>query len=110
MWPETCYIMGTNHMSMLRQEKQLLADFRGIVEKYFKIIDLMWFLADSLWQHHRVTEDKKRLMHLLSENSGLFPLHIGEDLDANTKIQLVLYLVSTLVSLIYNNFDFTYSC
>ena len=50
-------------------------------------------LTDSLWQHHRVTEDKKRLMELFSQNSGLFPLHIGDNLDTNTKIQLVLYLV-----------------
>lgn len=56
-----------------------------------------WLAADingqnSLWQHHRVTEDKKRLMELFSQNSGLFPLHIGDNLDTNTKIQLVLYL------------------
>jgi len=59
----------------------------------------MCCLADSLWLHHRVEQDKKHLNELFrSEKSRLFPLHIGEDLDSNTKIQLVLYLVSILVS------------
>lgn len=48
----------------------------------------------SLWLYYRVSEEKKRILKYFSENSGLFPLRIGDELDTNTKIQMVLYLVS----------------
>ena len=51
-------------------------------------------VSDSLLLYYRVAEEKKRIVKYFSDNSGLFPLRIGDELDTNTKIQMVLYLVS----------------
>ncbi|KAE8743992.1 hypothetical protein FOCC_FOCC009358 [Frankliniella occidentalis] len=56
-----------------------------------------WLAADVngqnlLWQHYRVSEEKKRILNYFSEHPGLYPLRIGDELDTNSKIQIVLYL------------------
>ncbi|KAK3932183.1 Phosphatidylserine lipase ABHD16A [Frankliniella fusca] len=54
--------------------------------------DALRSLLNLLWQHYRVSDEKKRILNYFSEHSGHFPLRVGDELDTNSKIQMALYL------------------